>query len=65
MLGGVLDRKLNIDMSNICDVTSKRHDIVHRNCKNKDGENLVIDAASTLTAVKTVEEFANNLRLKL
>jgi hypothetical protein len=65
ILSGVIGKRLDVAMDDICNVTSNRHDIVHRNGKNKEGEMLVIDATVTLSAVNAVETFTNHLRLKL
>lgn len=65
MLNGILEKKLDVSISNICSVTSTRHDIVHRNGKNKDGELIDITLSATLEALTTVETFANQLRHKL
>ena len=53
---------INISLKDICNTTSIRHDIVHRNGINKDGDELIIDKALTLKALKTVEQFATKVR---
>lgn len=65
ILSGVIEKGIVVDMNDVCKVTSTRHDIVHRNGKNKDGKILVIDASVTLKAVEAVETFTNHLRRKL
>jgi len=65
MLSGIVEKKLDVPISDICEVTSTRHDIVHRNGKNKDGETIDIVLSTTLEALNTVETFANQLRHKL
>ena len=65
MLSGIVEKKLDVPISDICEVTSTRHDIVHRNGKNKDGETIDIALSTTLEALNTVETFANQLRHKL
>ncbi len=65
ILSGVVDKRLDVSIDDVCKITSMRHNIVHRNGKNKDGEMLVIDASDTLSAVDTIETFTNSLRCKL
>ncbi len=65
MLNGIVDKKLEVSISDICSVTSARHDIVHRNGKDKDGEPIDIALFATLNALNTIEIFANELRYKL
>lgn len=65
MLRGIVEKKLEVSLSDICSVTSNRHDIVHRNGKNKDGEPIAIVLSSTLDALNTVETFADLLSVKL
>lgn len=65
ILSGVLGKKINIEIDEICKVTSIRHDIVHRNGKNKSSDNIGIDADSTYKALIVVEGFANELRSAL
>ena len=65
ILNGILDTKLEMSINDICNVTITRHDIVHRNGKNKDGEVIDLDLSVSLEALNIVEEFANELRQKL
>ncbi len=62
IISGIVEKKLSIDINNVCTITAKRHDIVHRNGKNKEGESLVIDVAAAEHSIETVELFAKNLR---
>lgn len=62
ILCGVVGDKFDIKIDDICNVTSTRHDIVHRNGKNKGGDTLVIDTSSVLSAINVVEAFAHELR---
>lgn len=65
LLSGVVEKQLDVSISDICSVTSTRHDIVHRNGKNKDGKSIEIGLSSTLSALNTIEIFANKIRHKL
>lgn len=65
ILNGILDTKLELSIKDICNVTTTRHDIVHRNGKNKDGELIDLNRPATLDALNTVETFADQLRQKL
>jgi len=62
IISGIVESKLNIDIENICAITATRHDIVHRNGKNKDGGTLVIDKSKAELSIRTVEYFAKELR---
>ncbi|UZJ45811.1 HEPN domain-containing protein [Marinimicrobium sp. C6131] len=65
IIRGVLNKKVNVRLDEICSVTSKRHDIVHRNGKNRDGEVLPLNGDVVKSAIGTVEKFAYELRSKL
>ena len=65
ILDGILNTKLKVSINDICNVTTTRHDIVHRNGKNKDGEVIDLDRTATLDALNTVEVFSTELRQKL
>lgn len=67
VIGGVINKQLiqQMDISDIENVTSIRHDIVHRNGQNKDGENIDISMDSTLRALVVVETFTEQLRGQL
>ena len=67
ILGGIVEKNLEKEMEieDICEVTSTRHDIVHRNGKNKDGETIEITQSRTLAALGVVEVFTSEMRQKL
>ena len=62
IISGMVERKLNVNIEYICVITATRHDIVHRNGKNKEGDTLAIDGAAAELSIKTVESFAKELR---
>jgi len=62
IIGGIVGKKFNIDIKDVCDITTMRHDIVHRNGKNKDGEVLLIDSTAANSAIDTIKTFAGELR---
>jgi len=62
IISGIIESKLSVNIENICAITATRHDIVHRNGKNKEGVALVIDEAAADLSIKTVESFAKELR---
>jgi hypothetical protein len=62
IIAGIFEKKIDLDIEKIAAVTAKRHDIVHRNGKNRDGETLVIDRSAAEYAIKAVEGFTNELR---
>jgi hypothetical protein len=59
---GLFEKKIIIDIDKICSVTATRHDIVHRNGKDKDGKELRINKFSALNAIEVVKSFAEKLR---
>ena len=62
IIGGMVESKLNVNIENVCAITATRHDIVHRNGNNKEGDTLVIDKEAAELSIKTVECFAKELR---
>ena len=62
IISGMVESKLNVNIENICAITATRHDIVHRNGKNKEGDALTIDKKAAELSIKTVESFAKELR---
>ena len=67
IIGGVVNKNLikHIDVRDIEEVTSIRHDIVHRNGKNTEGEPIDISMESTMKALMAVEVFTDQLRAQL
>ncbi|WP_269621549.1 HEPN domain-containing protein [Zhongshania sp. BJYM1] len=62
IISGIIESKLSINIESICAITATRHDIVHRNGKNKEGVALVIDKSEAGRSIMTVESFAKELR---
>jgi hypothetical protein len=58
----VLDKKLNIKISDIVKITNIRHDIVHRNGKTKDGDPLYLDQSDVMSMLKDVKKFVDELQ---
>ena len=46
-------------------IIKTRHDMVHRNGKNKEGEEIVISNQTVLTAINEVENFVNELERRI
>ncbi len=65
ILCGILNRKLKVEIGDICRITTRRHDIVHRNGKNKDGELIEVSLSETKSALETVKKFSENLRSEI
>ena len=67
IIGGVVEKNLiqTIDIEDIQKVTLKRHDIVHRNGKNRDGESIDISMKTTTEALYVIESFTKLLRTEL
>jgi hypothetical protein len=67
IISGIVDKNLEQEMeiSKICTITSTRHDIVHRNGMNKDGNAIEITELKLQEALSTVEEFTSQIRQKL
>ncbi len=59
---GIIGHKVVVNTDNISRVTANRHDIVHRNGKNKAGKELVIDEAVINDALGEVNSFVSELR---
>lgn len=65
ILSSITGKRLDLSVGDICNVTSVRHDIVHRNGKNKDGELIDIGLDSTLDALNTIVMFVKEVRHEL
>lgn len=67
IIGGIVEKNLekDIDIAGICAVTSIRHDIVHRNGLNKDGEEIEITEPKLKEALATVAQFTSQVRQRL
>lgn len=63
ILCGVLEKKIDINVDAIIEITSVRHDVVHRNGKNKDGELIDVNYESVNEVVTTVREFGTAILL--
>ncbi|MBD9425171.1 hypothetical protein IB232_07555 [Pseudomonas sp. PDM15] len=60
-LSGILDRKINVASADVCLITSIRHDVVHRNGKNKDGAQIEITFSFVDNALEKIEKFVSAL----
>ena len=58
----VLNRKLDIDISNVVKITKLRHDIVHRNGKTIDGSTISLSAQDFTHAIDEIKEFSGALQ---
>ena len=58
----ILGQKLNIEISELCLITKKRHDIVHRNGKTKDGKPIDLNIAIVIKAIENIEVFVSDLQ---
>lgn len=65
VISGVVGKKLDVPISDVCKVTSVRHDIVHRNGKNREGKEIDITLALVKESLMVIEHFANSLRQKI
>lgn len=65
ILTGITGRKIEISIKEVCCVTAIRHDIVHRNGKNKDGDHIEITHPFVLDALASIETFTRDLRSNL
>ncbi|OZS42293.1 hypothetical protein [Photobacterium sanguinicancri] len=61
ILKAILGKSLSIDISNVCRITSLRHDIVHRDGKTTDGKLIKVDREITMEAIGHIEAFVNNV----
>ncbi|EGR2288327.1 hypothetical protein D0815_22905 [Vibrio parahaemolyticus] len=58
----VLNRKLDMDISNVVKITKLRHDIVHRNGKTIDGSTISLSAQDFTHAIDEIKEFSGALQ---
>lgn len=65
VLKGVIGRDIDLSIKDVCRVTRIRHDIVHRNGKDKDGNTLEVTYPFVVDALDSIELFVMNMRLKL
>ncbi|MDR5907589.1 hypothetical protein [Franzmannia qiaohouensis] len=65
ILSGIIGRKIDISIKDVCRVTIIRHDIVHRNGKGKDGNHIEITLPFVLDALTSIESFARDLRANI
>lgn len=65
VINGVIGKKIEFSIGDVCRVTNVRHDIVHRNGKNRAGEEIDVTLSLVTDALNVIEGFAGNLRQKL
>lgn len=65
ILSGVIGKKIEISIKDVCRVTVIRHDIVHRNGKSKAGKHIEITHSFVLESLASIKSFARNLRANL
>ena len=61
ILKSVLGQPIFIDISDVCRITTLRHDIVHRDGKTTDGTLIKVDKEIALEAIAGVELFVDKL----
>lgn len=61
----ILQRKVSIESGDMMKVAHIRHDIVHRNGKNKKGKHHNIDISSVKEAINTIQQFSRALRSEI
>ncbi len=61
----VLGESLDTDIGKIDQITSTRHDIVHRNGKTTDGEKIEISKEIVEVAIQDIESFVNSLQTSI
>jgi len=65
ILSGITGKKIELSIKEACRIAVIRHDIVHRNGKNKDGDHIEITYPFVLDALTSIETFAGDLRSNL
>lgn len=65
VISGVVGKNIKVPIGDVCKVTSVRHDIVHRNGKNKESGEIEITFSLVEDSLNMIECFANDLRKKL
>ncbi|WP_065204310.1 HEPN domain-containing protein [Shewanella woodyi] len=58
----ILGNKINLNISEVDKITKIRHDIVHRNGKNKEGEPVYLDQNDIVSMFEEIKSFANDLQ---
>ncbi|MEW8522509.1 MAG: HEPN domain-containing protein [Candidatus Thiodiazotropha endolucinida] len=58
-----LDKRIEIDISELDRITKVRHDIVHRNGKTKDGQSINLNQSDLLEMITLIENFSNELQM--
>tara|TARA_B100002049_G_C16059158_1_gene367262 strand:- start:203 stop:970 length:768 start_codon:yes stop_codon:yes gene_type:complete len=61
ILSGVIGHPLALDIKEICKITKNRHDVVHRDGKDKNGEIISLDFEYVKDSLDIIESFANQL----
>lgn len=59
----VLDSRIDVDISQLDNITKTRHDIVHRNGKTIEGKRISLDKNDILEMISHIENFANELQV--
>lgn len=65
ILGWILGRDLSIDRAPLKKIMFIRHDIVHRNGVNRDGNEHTIDQSSALDALSILQDGASKIRYEI
>ena len=61
ILEGILGKRLDVDISNLTQITLLRHDIVHRDGKTTDGHRIKVDKEIAIETIKTIENFVESI----
>ncbi|NMH64592.1 hypothetical protein [Shewanella salipaludis] len=61
ILKSILGQSISIDISDVCKITTLRHDIVHRDGKTTDGNLIKVDKDIALEAIDAVEVFVEKV----
>jgi hypothetical protein len=65
ILDGVIGQRLDLDISDAAKIVSVRHDVVHRNGKDKEGKTIEIDKSKVECDLAIIERFVETLQIKL
>ncbi|MCG7876958.1 MAG: HEPN domain-containing protein [Candidatus Thiodiazotropha endolucinida] len=61
----ILQRQVSIESGDMKKIVHIRHDIVHRNGKNKNGDHHDIDMSSVIEAIDAIQQFSQELRSEI
>lgn len=65
ILDAVIDKKIQVDITEVSKITLLRHDIVHRDGKTTDGKLIKVDREIVIEVIDSIEQFVNTISAQL